>query len=724
MFGLKCCQLDVARLSSFAAFSVFVALSAVPTEVHTSSPSAPGLDAVAQQAGCARSSEVETLDCLFEQWYRSADGRATVGWQVAGVDVPRGLTRSSSGTYGEISPAGVSWLIAYVGELAALGEEDVFVDLGSGRGRVVFQVALTTPARAVGIELSVERHSAAMAAASSLAAMAPKLLSSKFHFVLRDIREPAAWSNATLVWLNSLSFAAELALELSNQLAANLLPGTLLFTNRKLPGCARGLRLVHSERSVPASWSVDGMTVHVYIVVPIVALGTEGDSALGAEAVFLNDRILDPGGSCPALVQRHWGVPSEHAAVRLCKVLTDGHATQLSWPDIVSLLHTHVAEAVGFVKCAWLELAARQDVEVVDVVAKDRGLVASFISSFGDPSLRDTEGWTLLHHAATWHKPEAAGPIVAQLLRARADPSVTLDDGTSILDFATSRCSGHEVLEVLIHGGANVNLADFRGLTPLHRLAACESSAITSITTGIKSLLKASSDVNALDDSGQSPLHMAVSGMVATVLLEARASSDRHDEEGQTPLHKAINRARLRGCGVVSALLEQRADPDARDRRGLTPLMLTRDVGSATALVSARANAHALSEGQVDALHRAARYAEAAVVDVLAAAGMSVDGRMENGMTPLHMAAAAGHVGAVEILLGRRADISARGTGRTPLHLAAKSGHAAVVECLLKVGADATARDDRGLKARDLAESAGARGMAVLTVLSATRPEL
>ena len=54
-----------------------------------------------------------------------------------------------------------------------------------------------------------------------------------------------------------------------------------------------------------------------------------------------------------------------------------------------------------------------------------------------------------------------------------------------------------------------------------------------------------------------------------------------------------------------------------------------------------------------------------------------------NGQTPLHAAAAGGHVAIVVRLLAAGADPAPRDpAGRTPLHLAAKLGHAAVVGVL------------------------------------------
>lgn len=60
-----------------------------------------------------------------------------------------------SGVYGEVlGDGGIDKILSKL----ELTESSVFVDLGSGLGRAVFQVALSTPARAIGIELSDTRQ--------------------------------------------------------------------------------------------------------------------------------------------------------------------------------------------------------------------------------------------------------------------------------------------------------------------------------------------------------------------------------------------------------------------------------------------------------------------------------------------------------------------------------------------------------------------------------------
>jgi len=74
--------------------------------------------------------------------------------------------------------------------------------------------------------------------------------------------------------------------------------------------------------------------------------------------------------------------------------------------------------------------------------------------------------------------------------------------------------------------------------------------------------------------------------------------------------------------------------------------------------------------------------------------------------TPLHWAAARGHVGAAQVLIHRHADVSAPDIdGNSPLHLAVSHGHRSVMQLLLEAGADGSAHNLDGDTPLDCAES-------------------
>jgi ankyrin repeat protein len=111
-----------------------------------------------------------------------------------------------------------------------------------------------------------------------------------------------------------------------------------------------------------------------------------------------------------------------------------------------------------------------------------------------------------------------------------------------------------------------------------------------------------------------------------------------------------------------------------------------------------------------NALHMAAWFGNAEVVDLLVARGIDVNAVAGAGETPLHFAALRGHEKIAETLLKCGATPNVQTThgptdmfyaqppvvGETPLHLAAAYGHAGIVRLLLAHGADKSITDRTG----------------------------
>ena len=86
-------------------------------------------------------------------------------------------------------------------------------------------------------------------------------------------------------------------------------------------------------------------------------------------------------------------------------------------------------------------------------------------------------------------------------------------------------------------------------------------------------LLEAGADLNAREENGWTPLHLAAGssetpGIIAA-LLEAGADLNARDRFGQPPLHTAARSSKI--PGIVTALLEAGADLNVRDQSDKTP---------------------------------------------------------------------------------------------------------------------------------------------------------
>ncbi|OAL20471.1 hypothetical protein AYO20_11491 [Fonsecaea nubica] len=197
----------------------------------------------------------------------------------------------------------------------------------------------------------------------------------------------------------------------------------------------------------------------------------------------------------------------------------------------------------------------------------------------------------------------------------------------------------------------------------------------------------------------QAPIHLAVlngdASLVAKLCVEHRrqgASLDLFDRETQSPLHLA---SRHGLSDIVGILLEHGAQADIADENAETPLALGCAEGhleTVKKLLTKGADLMcANSQGRFP-LHKAA-VANAVEVaqELLRAARKLASGREyvnlrdNDGSTPLHLAAEAGNVPMMEVLLNEKADVEAvDGDGHNVLDLASERGHMEMVTFLIQ----------------------------------------
>jgi ankyrin repeat protein len=96
-------------------------------------------------------------------------------------------------------------------------------------------------------------------------------------------------------------------------------------------------------------------------------------------------------------------------------------------------------------------------------------------------------------------------------------------------------------------------------------------------------------------------------------------------------------------------------------------------------------------------IHKAAVAGDVKKVrELLAKDPSAIAARDENKNPPLNLAASAGHLAIVQLLIEKGADVNSKGWwDTTPLYYAALYGHRAMVDLLLKSGADVNGRPDR-----------------------------
>ena len=303
--------------------------------------------------------------------------------------------------------------------------------------------------------------------------------------------------------------------------------------------------------------------------------------------------------------------------------------------------------------------------------------------------------------------------------------------------FLALRVRSFDILTLLIHAGADINLRNKGGDTPL-MLASFNSASendyemvqflkanganfnspdeelLYAASRGdvglIQQLLAAGAKVNQSYEDGVTPLMAAaINGQTAAVkaLIAAGANLTALDiGEGDTPLMYAIGHFRK---AAYSALVN--ADALLAFLRAATGSDVALPVATGDAYVAAYPGAppHVTDLGGDNALHRAAVYLDDPdLVHLLIRLGVPAGNGNKINVTPL-MYATNGRIQTVKILLDAHVLVNVQESygGHTALMDAAISGQPDIITLLLRAGADPSIKDKTGKTALDWAIQQG-----------------
>ncbi|KKP07511.1 hypothetical protein THAR02_00432 [Trichoderma harzianum] len=305
------------------------------------------------------------------------------------------------------------------------------------------------------------------------------------------------------------------------------------------------------------------------------------------------------------------------------------------------------------------------------VQAGDRDLVESLIKEGANLSSRDNSGRTAL-----WYSPlgedQSVHEVFPLLLDAGGKAILNLgDDSGQTLMHHYAELGSEEAIKILIDLGADINVTDKYGFSPLLWAVVAGQEAI------VIQLLRAGVDVESTSADGKSALAWAA-GLgrysIASRLLDQDASMSRTRDSLGVPLKEA---ATFCHWSTVMLLLHHGGDPNYRDRDGWC------------------------------AIHWAAEGGHPEIVASLLERGANVNAVSSYGTSPLHCAANGGVVSVVRMLLENGADLlKSTCHGWTALHHAAFMGHSDVVQFLLEydpVRSSVSQQDNHGWSVLHLA---------------------
>ena len=291
--------------------------------------------------------------------------------------------------------------------------------------------------------------------------------------------------------------------------------------------------------------------------------------------------------------------------------------------------------------------------------------------------------------------------------------------GGAVLHKAVKKGS-EDLTEFVLAQGADVNSQNNQGQTPLSVAVRYGQFGLAHV------LLEGGADVDSLDKKGRTPLSYAAEWgkhEIVQLLLREGANINSLDESGRTPLSYASEDHRHE---TVQLLLKAGADVNCGNKSGETPLYFAASEGDhkiVQMLLEKGATMITPDQWTQSSFCVQDRHGFDSIAKLLPPECQDISSSDGDGWTLLHEACSSGFLSSARKFLDKGASPAMTDNlGRTPLFIAARAGHLALVQLLLEW--DPSLKDQKDRYGMGPLSAAVMRGHTfVLNVLLNARPD-
>ena len=287
--------------------------------------------------------------------------------------------------------------------------------------------------------------------------------------------------------------------------------------------------------------------------------------------------------------------------------------------------------------------------------------------------------------------------LINILLNAGANPNNANVSGLTCIHIAVFGGCSQEILETMINHGADVNVPNMGGRTPL--MLACKKENIRTINV----LLNAGANPHISDDSGDTCLHYAVNGVrseeALDIIISHGVDVNAVNKNIQTALMIACDKRRT---DLINILLNARANPNITDADGFACIhhMVVKGCSKEAleTIIKHGASVNASNRNNETALLIACKKGNMDNINVLLNAGANIRFANDDGDTCLHYAVDGKCSKEVlEMIISHGADVNATNKDSiTVLMAACGNGRTGLINLLLNAGANPNINDADG----------------------------